>query len=106
MTRKRLAAFIALVAAAATVALAAVQTGAEFPRMLVLTGCVAGAALTAWHSVLRKGRARTLGLAIAGLATAAVVIVVVTGGPLWAELAIVAGGYIFFVGGRGAPGHA
>jgi diacylglycerol kinase family enzyme len=102
MTRKRLAAFIALVAAAATVALAAVQTVAEFPRMLVLTGCVAVAALTAWYSVLRKGRARTLGLAIAGLATAAVVIVIVTGGPLWAELSIVAGAYIFVVAARAA----
>ena len=53
--RRRLAAIVALVVGAATVALAVVVAVSEFPRGLGLLGCVLVAGASAWYGVLRRG---------------------------------------------------
>ena len=71
--RRRLAAIVALVVGAATVALAVAVAVSEFPRGLVLLGCVLVAGAAAWYGVLRRGAARVAGLIVAGLALAGAV---------------------------------
>jgi diacylglycerol kinase family enzyme len=91
MTRKQLSAIVALVVGTATIALAVALAVSQFPRGLVLLACIVVAGLTAWYGVLRRGAARLAGLTCAGLALAAAVALLVTGGPLLAELLVVAG---------------
>ena len=56
---RRLAAVIALVVGIATIALAVVVAVSEFPRGLILLGCVLVAGAAAWYGALRRGtRAR------------------------------------------------
>jgi hypothetical protein len=95
MTRRRLAAIVALAAGTATVALATVEAAMEFPRGLVLAACVAVAALATWYGLLRRGLARIAGLTCGALALGAAVVVLVTGGPLLAELLVVLGAIVF-----------
>ncbi len=88
---RRLAATVALIVGAATVALAIAVAISEFPRGLILLGCVVIAGVSAWYGVLRRGVARIAGLAVAALALAgAVALLVVEGSPL-ADLLVVAG---------------
>ena len=88
---RRLAATVALIVGAATVALAIAVAISEFPRGLILLGCVVIAGVSAWYGVLRRGVARIAGLAVAALAlTGAVALLVVEGSPL-ADLLVVAG---------------
>ena len=68
--RRRLAAIVALVVGAATLALAVAVAISEFPRGLVLLGCVLIAGVAAWYGMLRRGIARVVGLVVAGLAFA------------------------------------
>ena len=63
----------------------------EFPRGLVLLGCVAVACAAAWYGLLRRGIARVAGLGLAGLALAGAVVVVVAGGAPLVDLLVVAG---------------
>ena len=88
---RRLAAIVALVVGAATVVLAVVLAVTEFPRGLGLLACVVLAGAAAWFGVLRRGTARVVGLAVAGLALAGAVVLVVTGGSLVASLLVIAG---------------
>jgi diacylglycerol kinase family enzyme len=88
--RRRLAAAVALVAGAATIAFAVAVAVSEFPRGLVVLGCVVVAAASAWYGVLRRGVARVAGLAVAALALAGVVLLLVADG-LLAELLVVGG---------------
>ena len=53
--RRRLAAVFALVVGAATLALAIAVAITEFPRGLVLLGCVLLAGVAAWYGLLRRG---------------------------------------------------
>ena len=76
---RRLAAIVALVVGAATIVLAVVVAVSEFPRGLVLLGCVVVAGAAAWYGVLRRGIARVAGLAVAGLALAGAVVLLVVG---------------------------
>lgn len=100
--RQRLAAIVALVAGAATVALAIAVAVSEFPRGLVLLGCVVVAGVSAWYGVLRRGVARVAGLTVAALALAgAVVLLVVEGSPL-ADLLVVAGLLVSLAASRAA----
>ena len=55
---RRLAAIVALVVGAATLALAVAVAVSEFPRGLVLLGCVLVAGVSAWYGVLRRGELR------------------------------------------------
>ena len=89
--RRRPAAVVALVAGAATIALALAVAVSEFPRGLVLLGCVAVACAAGWYGLLRRGIARVAGLGLAGLALAGAVVVVVAGGAPLVDLLVVAG---------------
>ena len=89
--RRRVAALVALVVAAAAVALAVAVAVSEFPRGLVLLGCVVVAAASAWHAILRRGPARAAGLAIAGLAFAGALVLLLTGGSLLEQMLVIAG---------------
>ena len=91
LMRRRLLAIFALVAGAATVALAVAVAIAEFPRGLVSLGCVLIAGASAWYGVLRRGFARVAGLTVAGLALAGAVALVVAGGSPFVDLLVVAG---------------
>ena len=63
--RRRLAAIVALVVGAATVALAVAVAVSEFPRGLGLLACVVVAGAAAWYGVLRRGAVRVAGLTVA-----------------------------------------
>jgi hypothetical protein len=102
MTRRRLAAIVALTVGAATIVLAAVEALREFPRGLGLLACVAVAALSAWYGLLRRGPARVAGLTAAGLALAAAVALLVTGGTLLVQLLVVAGLLVSLAAARAA----
>ena len=84
-------AIFALVVGAATVALAVVVAVVEFPRGLVVLGCVLIAGASAWYGVLRRGVARVAGLTVAGLALAGAVVLVVVGGSPLVDVLVVAG---------------
>ena len=88
---RRLAAIVALVVGAATVALAVAVAVSEFPRGLVLLGCVLVAGVSAWYGVLRRGVARAAGLTVAALALAAAVVLLVSEGAPFVDLLVVAG---------------
>ena len=89
--RRRLAAVVALVAGAATIALVLAVAVSEFPRGLVLLGFVAVACAAAWYGLLRLGIARVAGLGLAGLALAGAVVVVIAGGAPLVDLLVLAG---------------
>ena len=91
MTRQRLAALVALLAGASTAVLAIVVAVNEFPRGLVLLGCVAVAAACAWYGALRRGIARIAGLSVAVLTLAGAVVLLATGGTPGADLLVVVG---------------
>ena len=91
MTRRRLAAILALVVGTATVVLAVAIAVAEFPRGLVVLGCVVVAGASAWYGVVRRGPARVAGLTVAALALAGVVVLFVAEGPLFADLLVIGG---------------
>ena len=89
--RRRLAALFALVVGAATLTLTIAVAITQFPRGLVLLGCVLLAGLAAWYGLLRRGIARVVGLVVAGIAfVAAVALIVARGLPL-VDLLVVAG---------------
>ncbi len=89
--RRRLAAIVALVVGAATIALAVAVAVTEFPRGLGILGCVVVAGAAAWYGVLRRGISRVVGLTVAALALAGAVALLVAGGSLLAELLVIAG---------------
>ncbi|MGE5636484.1 MAG: diacylglycerol/lipid kinase family protein [Nocardioidaceae bacterium] len=102
MTRRRLAAALALVAGAASGALAVVVAVVEFPRGLALLACFTVAGLTAWYGALRRGPARLAGLTCAVLALAIAVILILTGGSLLAQLLVVVGLLVCLAAARAA----
>ena len=91
MSRRQLAAIVALVVGVATVALAVAVAVSEFPRGLVLLGCVAVAAAAAWYGVLRRGAPRVAGLTIAALALAGALVLLIANGAPFVDLVVVAG---------------
>ena len=84
-------AVLALVVGAATVVLAVVVAVVEFPRGLVVLGCVLIAGVSAWYGVLRRGVARVAGLAVAGLGLVGAVVLVVVGGSPLVDVLVVVG---------------
>jgi diacylglycerol kinase family enzyme len=62
---QRAAAIVAVVLAPAVVLLAAYIVLEQFPRGLIVLGCVAIALAAGWYGLLRRGMARLLGLGIA-----------------------------------------
>jgi len=88
---RRLAAAVALVVGAATIVLAVVTAVSEFPRGLILLGCVVIAGAAAWYGILRGGVARTAGLVVAAVALIAAVLVLVLDGSTGIDLLVLAG---------------
>ena len=89
--RRRLAAAVAVVVGAATVVLGGLVSVSEFPRGLVLLGCVVIAGAAAWYGALRRGIARVAGLSVAGLTIVGALVLVVAGGAFLVDLLVVAG---------------
>ena len=88
MTQPRLAAILALVLAALTLAAAAYAMIAAFPRGLILAALLVGAAIAGWYGLIRRGTPRVLGLAVAATLVLTSVLVVILDGGL-AELVLV-----------------
>ena len=91
MTRRRLAAIVALLLAPATVAWAVVVAVGEFPRGLFLVACLLLASVVGWYGLLRRGLARVVGVGVAVLALVAAVVLLVVDGDLLGELLVAAG---------------
>jgi diacylglycerol kinase family enzyme len=91
MSRQRVAAIVALLTGLAALVGAAVIVVTEFPRGLVVLGCVVLAAATAWYGLLRRGAARVAGLTVAALALAGILVLLVAGGSLLAQALVLAG---------------
>ena len=91
MTRQQIAAIVALVVGGATVALGVAVAVSEFPRGLVLLGCVLVAGVSAWYGVVRRGVARVAGLAVAALTLAGALVLLIVGGEPFVDLLVVAG---------------
>jgi diacylglycerol kinase family enzyme len=89
--RRRLTAVFALVVAAATLVLAIVVAINQFPRGLVLLGCVLLAGVSAWYGLRRRGIARVVGVIVAAVALAGAVALIVTRGAGLVNLLVVAG---------------
>ena len=104
MSRRQLAALVALVVGTATVVLALVVAVSEFPRGLFLLGCVVLAAAAAWYGVLRRGAARVAGLTVAALALAGAVALLVGGGAPFVDLLVVAGLLVTLAAARATLG--
>ena len=100
--RRRLLAVVALVVAAATVALAVAVAVGEFPRGLLLLGCVLITGAAAWYGVLRRGLARVVGLVVAGLALAGALVLLVTRGAPLVDLLVVGGLLVSLAAARAA----
>jgi diacylglycerol kinase family enzyme len=87
----RLAANVALVLAALTAAATIYSGAANFPRSLLLVVLIVGAAISAWHGLLRRGLHRAVGLGLgAALALAGVLLVILDSGVL--DLALIGAG--------------
>lgn len=78
--RARLAAGLALLLAPATLIFAAYILISQFPRGLLVLGCVAVAMAAGWYGLLRRGAPRVAGFALALLASAGGVVVLVADG--------------------------
>ena len=89
--RRRLLAVLALVVAAATLVLGVVVAVNQFPRGLVLLGCVLLAGVSAWYGLRRRGVARVVGVIVAAVALVGAVVLIVVGGARWVDLLVVAG---------------
>ncbi len=100
---RRLAAIVALVVGAATIALAVAVAVSEFPRGLGVLGCVVVAGLSAWYGVLRRGVARVAGLTVAVLALVGVVVLLLLSGGI-AELLLLVGLVVCLGAARAALG--
>jgi diacylglycerol kinase family enzyme len=91
MTRRRTAAIVALLAGAATAALAVVVALEAFPRGLGVLACLAVGALLACFGILRRGAVRALSLIGAALALGGAVALFIDSGEPLAPLLVVAG---------------
>jgi diacylglycerol kinase family enzyme len=90
----RASALASLLLAAATLALAIDIVIEQFPRGLIILGCI-GLALTAgWYGLLRRGSVRVMGLGLAGLALAGAAVLLIARGDHIVEAAAVVGGVL------------
>jgi hypothetical protein len=99
---RRLLAIGALLVAAATIVLAVAVAVGEFPRGLLLLGCVLITGAAAWYGVLRRGLARVVGLIVAGLGLAGALVLLVTQGAPLVDLLVVGGLLVSLAAARAA----
>jgi Diacylglycerol kinase catalytic domain len=86
---RRLGALIAILGGAAALALALYVFVVDFPRGLIVLGCVAAALATAWYALLRRGWRRWLAIVV-GLLLLGAAIVLIAGGDNGPVLILVA----------------
>ncbi len=89
--KRRLMAIFALVVGMATLVFAVAVAINQFPRGLVLLGCVLIAGGSAWYGLRRRGVARVVGVIVAGIALVGAVVLIVAGGERWVDLLVVVG---------------
>ena len=77
-SRRRAAAGLALVLGAATLLLAVYVVFQQFPRGLIVLGCVAAALAAGWYGLLRRGVVRLASLAVALVALAVPVVLLLS----------------------------
>ncbi|MDA0167422.1 diacylglycerol kinase family protein, partial [Solirubrobacter ginsenosidimutans] len=102
MRHQQLAAIAALIVGAATVVFAIGNAVSVFPRGLIVLACVLIAGACAWYGVLRRGIARVVGLALAALLFAGVLVVIAADGARFADLLIIAGFLMSLAASRAA----
>jgi diacylglycerol kinase family enzyme len=90
--RRRVTAWIAVLVAPATLLFAAYIFIQQFPRGLIVLGCVAIALAAGWYGLLRRGAPRAAGLVLALLASAGGVLLLVLDGDHVPEAALTAAG--------------
>lgn len=84
MTRRRLAAAGSLILGAAALVVAVILAVERFPRGIVVLACLWIALVAGWWALRREGTERLAGAALTGAGlTAAVFILVLSGGVLW-----------------------
>jgi diacylglycerol kinase family enzyme len=83
MTQPRLAAILALVLAALTLAAATYSVIANFPRGLILAAVLIGAATAGWYGLIRRGTRRVVGLGLAAVLVLTAVLIVILDGGVW-----------------------
>jgi diacylglycerol kinase family enzyme len=86
---RRTAAGLALVLGAATLLVALYVVFQQFPRGLIVLGCVAAALAAGWYGLLRRGVVRLASLGVALVALAASVVLVLTDGDDLAEAILI-----------------
>ncbi len=91
MTRRRIMATVALLAGAATLAVALVAVVEQFPAALIAFSCVILAAAAGWYGLVRRGAARVAGAVIAVLALAAAVALLLSDGHALEGVLVVVG---------------
>jgi diacylglycerol kinase family enzyme len=88
-SRRRAAAGLALVLGAATLLLALYVVFQQFPRGLIVLGCVAAALAAGWYGLLRRGVVRLVLLGGALVALAVPVVLLLTDGDQLAEAILI-----------------
>jgi diacylglycerol kinase family enzyme len=88
-SRRRAAAGLALVLGAATLLLAVYVVFQQFPRGLIVLGCVAAALAAGWYGLLRRGVVRLASLAVALVALAVPVVLLLTDGDYLGEAILI-----------------
>jgi diacylglycerol kinase family enzyme len=93
-SRRRAAAGLALVLGTATLLLAVYVVFQQFPRGLIVLGCVAAALAAGWYGLLRRGAVRIVSLGVALVALAVPVVLLLTDGDYLAEAILIGVGLI------------
>jgi len=88
---RRLTAIFALVVGVATLVFAVAVAINQFPRGLILLGCVVIAGGSAWYGLRRRGSARVVGLIVAVVALVGAVVLILVGGERFVDLLVVVG---------------
>jgi diacylglycerol kinase family enzyme len=88
-SRRRVAAGLALVLGAATLLLSLYVVFQQFPRGLIVLGCVAAALAAGWYGLLRRGVVRLASLGVALVALAVPVVLLLTDGDYLAEAILI-----------------
>jgi Diacylglycerol kinase catalytic domain len=96
--RQRLAAIAAVVLAPAVVLLAVSIVVEQFPRGLIVLGCIALALAAGLYALLRRGVVRVLGLAVGVAALAGAAVVLLTKGDHGIEAALLVAGVLVALG--------
>ena len=97
MSRQRAAATIALLVAPATLLLALYIVIEQFPRGLIVFGCVVLALSAGWYGLLRRGTARMAGIGLAAAGLVAPVVILLTDGDHVIEAVLIGAGLVLSV---------